>query len=111
METDPTYWRDRGLQSRRGLERIPLDLELALLADSSSVLSFHLCVNEVQEKISIDIILCVHEGRTRRDETPTSNLRTSRAIHHVEVMRYENLLGKSMCKLWQDGLCNVNEFN
>lgn len=43
--------------------------------------------------------------------TPTSNLRTSRAIHHIEVMRYENLLGKSMGKLWQDGLCNINEFN
>lgn len=39
---DPAYWRDRDLQSRRGLEKILLDLKRSLHAGSSPVRLLHL---------------------------------------------------------------------
>lgn len=39
------------------------------------------------------------------------NLCTSCVIYHKEAMHYENQFEKSMGKLLQDGLRNVNEFN
>lgn len=39
---DPTYWHDRDLQSRRGLEKILLDLKRSLHSGSSPVRLLHL---------------------------------------------------------------------
>lgn len=39
---DPAYWRDRDLQSRRGLEKILLDLKRSLHAGPSPVRLLHL---------------------------------------------------------------------
>lgn len=71
----PTYWHDRDLQSRAGFncrQRSEFTLFVAFTTDELDLMNL---------------------------PAPAPDLCTSRAIHHTEVMRDENLLGKSMGKV------------